>query len=133
VTTFRLPGDVDLRIRAARRSDLPALRELHEQLPGALGGHGPVRAIGADGCRALLVERPGGGVVAYGVVQDVGAPRAPVAIAIAAGYRGAGLAGILVERLAAAAWAEGTRRVVVYAPVRRTDLRMLLRLRCMRR
>lgn len=132
------PDAADLRIRAARWSDAPALGPLLEQLarsPGiaATGADGAPRAvIGADGSRNLLVERARCAIVAFGFVEGVGGPRALVTVAVADDHRHHGLAGILVERLAAAAWAEGTRRVVVRAPVAAQDLRALLARRCAR-
>jgi GNAT superfamily N-acetyltransferase len=127
----------DLRIRAAHWSDAPALGPLLEQLSRSLttagSGDGALSAaIGADGSRNLLVERARCAIVAFGVVEGVGAARALVAVAVADDHRRHGLAGVLVERLAAAAWAEGTRRVVVHAPVAAADLRALLRRRCAR-
>src|SRR4051794_40895685 len=132
------PDAADLRIRAALWSDAPALGPLLEQLPRSLriagpgAGGGPGVAIGADGSRNLVVERARCAIVAFGIVEGVGAPRALLTVAVADDHRRYGLAGILVERLAAAAWAEGTRRVVVRAPVAAHDLRALLARRCAR-
>jgi hypothetical protein len=127
VSARRSREGADVRIRAPRSGDHPALSDLRDQLQGVLRRRGR-----DDGCRELLAERAGRGIVAYGVVEDVGAPMARLAVAVAAERPVRGVAGLLVERLAAAAWAEGSRRVVIHAPLRGADLAALLRRRCAR-
>jgi N-acetylglutamate synthase-like GNAT family acetyltransferase len=130
-----------IHIRRARGSDEPRLRRLLEELsPDDRGlrffsaaadatraAHDA--AMPTDGRRALVAETSDGRIVGHGILAGAGTPDAELAVNVAADHRHLGLGGVLMERLAATAWAQGTRRVIAYVVVEHVDMRALLRRR----
>jgi N-acetylglutamate synthase-like GNAT family acetyltransferase len=131
----------DVRIRGAHRSDEPALRRLLDELSphdrylelfrAAVDRARTVPRAAAPrgGRRSLVAETADGRIVAHGMVEGIGSAEAELAVEVAADHRHGQLGGVLVERLAAVAWAHGTRRVIAHAFVENADLQVLLRRR----